>query len=451
MTAQEPGDQLAVAARLRPQHRAAAPHEAAGADAGPRAGAASGPAPDPVPASAPVSPPSPVSAPGIVRTARFPAQGGFSGAELRAALGQDLALVLMFVPPDAGFAARMALAAETLPEAELLGCTTAGEIFGGYVEDQIIAVGFPRSHFMAAIVEFPDLGQLATAPLVEQMIRARQALQQGAPAAFAGEFAVLISDGTSFREDALMQVIGQGLGPVPLFGGSAGDGRRFGTTHVAHGARCRSHAAILAFLRTRCPVEIFSFDHLDVSERKMVVTAADPARRKVTEINGAPAAGEYARILGKAPGRLDPFVFAAHPLVVRAGGRYHVRSIRRVENDTDLVFFSAIEEGLVLTLANPRDMASTLDRQLSRLAAQGGLDRIIACDCILRRIEAEQKQQVRDVSEVLSRHRVAGFSTYGEQFGAMHVNLTMTGIAIFDPDAPLHRAADTPAAPKEGT
>ena len=31
---------------------------------------------------------------------------------------------------------------------------------------------------------------------------------------------------------------------------------------------------------------------------------------------------------------------------------------------------------------------------------------------------------------------VAGFQTYGEQFNSMHVNQTMTGVAIYPPDAP---------------
>ena len=40
------------------------------------------------------------------------------------------------------------------------------------------------------------------------------------------------------------------------------------------------------------------------------------------------------------------------------------------------------------------------------------------------------------MSEVLVRHGVVGFNTYGEQFGGMHVNQTFTGAAIYAPDAP---------------
>ena len=58
---------------------------------------------------------------------------------------------------------------------------------------------------------------------------------------------------------------------------------------------------------------------------------------------------------------------------------------------------------------------------------------ILACDCLLRRVEAEQKQLTGDISRLLSRHRAVGFSTYGEQVNSMHVNQTLTGMAIYPP------------------
>ena len=51
----------------------------------------------------------------------------------------------------------------------------------------------------------------------------------------------------------------------------------------------------------------------------------------------------------------------------------------------------------------------------------------------LRRIEAQEKQLFGKISDILGRHRVTGFSTYGEQHGAVHVNQTMTGVAIYPP------------------
>jgi hypothetical protein len=45
------------------------------------------------------------------------------------------------------------------------------------------------------------------------------------------------------------------------------------------------------------------------------------------------------------------------------------------------------------------------------------------------------------VSELLRRHEVVGFSTYGEQRGPLHVNHTMTGMAIYPPGARLSTRA----------
>jgi hypothetical protein len=111
-----------------------------------------------------------------------------------------------------------------------------------------------------------------------------------------------------------------------------------------------------------------------------------------------------------------------------------VRAIQQVADNGDLVFFSAIDEGLVLTLAEPRDMVAHLEGELGALARGGAPDAIIACDCILRRMEAMEKQRSGAVSALLQRHRVLGFSTYGEQLNSMHVNQTMTGVAIYPPE-----------------
>ena len=86
------------------------------------------------------------------------------------------------------------------------------------------------------------------------------------------------------------------------------------------------------------------------------------------EINAEPAAREYARILGKDPEQLDTFL----PLPrirssFQIGGQHHVRAIQRVAGNGDLVFFSAIDEGLVLTLAEPRDMVTHLQEEIAAL------------------------------------------------------------------------------------
>jgi hypothetical protein len=346
----------------------------------------------------------------------------------------ELCLAALFVTPETDFAAVMAEASARFPAATVIGCTTAGEIGrAGYLEGEIAAFGLTAAHFDVETILVDDLGGIDTDALVGQVIRARHRLGARHPR-WQNEFAFLMVDGLSVREDELVAALTLGLGPVPLFGGSAGDGTRFRSTRVAIGAHVAGNAAVLTLVRTDCPVRVFSLDHLTPTDRRMVVTEADPARRIVRQINAEPAAREYARLLGKDPEQLSTFTFAAHPVVVRLGGTHHVRAIQRVLDNGDLVFFSAIGEGLVLTLAEPKDIAAHLDRSLGELARDRRPDAILACDCILRRVEAGQLQKTRAISDILSRHRVVGFSTYGEQINGIHVNHTMTGVAIYAPD-----------------
>ncbi len=370
----------------------------------------------------------------LVRSASVEAGAARAAEALARLLGPGpFALVVLFVSPDADMADLVAGLGPAFTDTPVIGCTTAGEIAPeGYVEGRIVAVALPADHFAADTVIVEDLGDLRPQALIGRLIRARQRLITERPG-WEHEFAFLMVDGLSIREDELASALASGLGPVPLFGGSAGDGTRFKETFVLHGARVLRNAAVLAMVRSDCRVRVFSLDHLVPTGVRMVVTGADPRTRTVRTINAEPAAREYARILGKDAGQLSPLIFAAHPVVVRIGGKHHVRAIQQVADNGDLVFFSAIDEGLVLTLAEPQDMVAHLARELARLSEAGAPAAILACDCILRRVEAMEKQKTGDISALLRRHGVVGFSTYGEQLNAMHVNQTMTGVAIYPP------------------
>lgn len=367
----------------------------------------------------------------IIRTARIDATHPNGAAALSAALGDDLAATFAFASPRARFPDLVAGLAREMA-GETVACTTAGEIAGAYVEDEIVGLGLPRAHFAASTYVIPDIDRIEASEIARAIVHKRRTLEVAHPK-FKHEFAFLIVDGTSEREDGVVEVLSCGLGTMPLFGGSAGDGTRFEASYVGYGGQVMERGAVLTLVRTDCPLRVFSLNHLEPGTTRMVVTEADPEARLVMEINAAPAAQEYARLLGKDPHFLDPFTFAAHPLVVRVGGEYFVRSIQRITEEGHLKFFSAIDEGVVLTLANLKDIAAELERDFSGLTEGRDLEAILACDCVLRRIAAEQTQRTRAVGEVLGRHKVVGFSTYGEQVGAMHVNLTMTGVAFFRP------------------
>jgi len=317
----------------------------------------------------------------------------------------------------------------------IVGARTAGEIFSqGYCDNHVVALGFPKTHFSASAHLFESLDCAHDdISLGREILRLKhEAHQQGQ--AFENEFAFLLVDGLSRREDALVMNMSAALGSTQLFGGSSGDGLRFESAPVLYNGQTHTNAAIVLIARTNCNFKIFREDHFDPSDKRLVVTGAVPEKRLVTEINAEPAAPEYARVVGIDPHQLSPFIFAAHPIVVSVGDQHHVRAIQRVEDNHDLRFFSAIDEGMVLTLAKANNISAHLETVLTGLSQPQEPDLIFVGDCILRRLEAEQKQEIQAMSKLLRQHRVVGFSTYGEQYNMLHVNQTLTGIAIYPPD-----------------
>ncbi|MBA1993674.1 hypothetical protein HLX74_24070, partial [Escherichia coli] len=76
----------------------------------------------------------------------------------------------------------------------------------------------------------------------------------------------------------------------------------------------------------------------------------------------------------------------------------------------------------------PIDVTSRLLKELSD--DLGEVSMFIGFECVLRRLDVEQRQLSREMSELYRRNKVIGFQTYGEQYRSMHVNQTLTGIAI---------------------
>lgn len=355
-------------------------------------------------------------------------------ADIVAGIGRaPVALLLLFCSPSHPLAGVAAGIEEELPGIAIAGCTTAGEITPfGYRTGTVTAVAFSARHF------------IATSRLIEPMsafsfeeghslVRSLRQIHTEACSGRAGQtFALLVSDGLSMSEERLVSVLGDALDEIPLVGGSAGDDLMFRETRVLLGDVTRKDAAIVTLITTDLPFQVFQTQHFVSSSEKLVVTKADPTRRLVAEINAEPAAEEYARLVGLQVTDLTPPVFAARPLVVRAGGRDYVRSIQRVHGDGSLSFFCAIDEGIVMTVANSIDLVANLIDTFDGLkrAVGGRIEAVLGFDCVFRYLEMEQRQLLGTVSRLFVENRVIGFSTYGEQFGMMHVNQTFTGIAF---------------------
>ena len=308
------------------------------------------------------------------------------------------------------------------------GCTTSGLIGpSGFQARGITAVGFVGPSLRMRPYLVAPLDQCESrALIVAERIKLDATSQPGW-----GSFGLLLVDGLSMAEERLAATLFHACEVLPIVGGSAGDDLLFRDTRVYFDGEMHSNAGVLTVFETTQAFTTFKFQHVDASERKLVVTSADSERRVVHEINGERAVDTYAAMVGVAPEALNATVYSKNPLVLSVGDECFVRSIRSANADGSMTFYCAMDEGMVLSIGQPNDALTTAARSL-RAASEvvGGAELIIGCDCVLRRLEFESDGIADAVGRVYAGHKVIGFSTYGEQTNAMHVNQTFAGIAL---------------------
>lgn len=346
---------------------------------------------------------------------------------------RETCFVLAFVPGDFDGKLVAATLEEALEGVPVFGCSTAGQITThGYETDALLLLAFPKAHFRCSSILFEPLKPLSTTAIAAAAQRHEKKFSHTAGWHRLG---LIFADGLSKQEDVLISTLETVLDDLPVFGGSAGDALRFEEAYVLHQGQCYTNAATLLLLETDLPFQGIGFDHFLPGGGQIVITDADPDERKVFEINGAPAAREYARLVGCAVEDLSPEIFAENPMLIEYKDRHYVRAISDAGEDGALSFMAAIDDGLIMTLGQGQEIIRTLRSGLDIQDDQGrGPDFILGFDCVLRKLEIEQKQLGRAVSEVLSAARVVGFNTFGEQHCGVHMNQTLVGVAFFGPD-----------------
>lgn len=338
--------------------------------------------------------------------------------------------LLVFIPDCLDVSEVSEALNEQVPTTSVFGCTTAGQITPlGYENNALLIVSFPREHFRCSSTLITPLKPVSIEQTANEARRLAARFQKTANW---NRLALLITDGLSKQEDVLVAALEAGLEDIPVFGGSAGNGLAFAETYVLHHGQVHSNAAMLILIETDLSFTGLGFDHFLPTDKRMVVTKAIPEERLVLEINGSPAAEEYARLVGHRIENLSPQIFAANPVLVRNNNAWHVRAIQEVIENNGLSFLSAIDDGLLLTLGKGQEILRTLDTSLTLSANDGSAPEVIlGFDCVLRKLEIEENRILPQASELLRKHRVLGFNTYGEQHCGVHVNQTFVGVAFF--------------------
>lgn len=344
-----------------------------------------------------------------------------------------MALVLFFCSSTYDMPAIADAVSKHFVGVQVVGCTTAGEIGpAGYVGQSLSGMSFPAGACSAVAGRIDHLQSFSMASGRAFAQELLSELETRVPTASArNSFGLLLIDGLSMREEPVTHALQDGLGAIRMVGGSAGDDLKFERTWIFHDATIHNDSAVLVLISTDFPFRVLKSQHFVSDGERMVVTEVDADHRVVKEINGLPAVEEYARMVGVDVENLAPSHFAAWPVVVMIDGTDFVRSIQRANPDGSLTFYCAIDEGVVLRVAHGNDLLGGLEMTLNGLQDDlGELQALLVCDCVLRNLEVTRDGSKEAVGKLFKRHNAVGFSTYGEQFGGVHINQTLTGVAI---------------------
>jgi hypothetical protein len=314
----------------------------------------------------------------------------------------------------------------------VVAVTTAGEINSvGYLESSISGLALHGDVFGVEELFIKDLSRLEDSVDDIQATLKKVRENEKSLGEEAKTFAALMIDGLSVKEEIVTEVIGNVIEDIPLVGGSAGDNLAFGHTYVLHDGKFQENVAKIIFVTTTIPFETFKVQHFKETNKKLVITESIPEKRIVTEIDGEPAADAYASHLDMPVTEFTTQAFSENPVMLKIGDEYFVRSIQQVNEDNSMTFYCAIDDGLVLTLADREDFYTNTLKKFEEIEKRVGE---VSCsflfECILRRIEVLNKSEEEQmkINELYQKYKTVGFHTYGEQYGSIHINQTLTGV-----------------------
>lgn len=342
---------------------------------------------------------------------------------------------ILFYCSSAYTLSTLALSMQALfKDIKVVGCTTAGEISSaGNLEHSIVAVGFSSRYFSisAEIIESMAGFDLLDAQKTINRL-SEQCASKKLTSVKNNTFLLTLLDGLSFEEEHFLAALNSAAAGIPHFGGSAGSDDNISDTHVYYDGQFFQQAAVVIMVSSICAFEVFNCHHIKEPTEKLVVTAVDAPARTVYELNAEPAAVEYARLLNLEVKDLCPTVFSLNPLAVKVGGQYYIRSIQKVnEANLSLTFYCAVDLGIVLTAVKTDDILHSLSEKLVDIAQRYGKpELVLACDCVLRRLEIEHKNLHLESQALNSEYKITGFNTYGEHINGVHLNQTFTGVYI---------------------
>jgi Uncharacterized conserved protein len=303
------------------------------------------------------------------------------------------------------------------PGAEIVGCSTAGEIFGTIVADDSLvttAVQFEGTSIECARVAIDDPAESLTAGRTLAEALPQEGLVH----------VIVFSEGLRVNGSDLVQGLSSALPPgVTVTGGLSADGHRFGRTYVIWKGRPESGSVVgVGFYGDALRVGYASLGGWDPFGPERLITRSRD--NVLFEFDGHSALDLYKRYLGDHADDL-PASGLLYPLSIRteSDATPVVRTILAIDEDEkSMTFAGDVPQG-----AYARLMRANFDRLIDGAAGAAKVsyealagqpaDLALLISCVGRKMVLQQRveEEVEGVRDILGdRAALTGFYSYGE-------------------------------------
>jgi|SRR5690554_133987 len=368
--------------------------------------------------------------------------GNQSGEDVRSVVAQlvasirqpQLKLVMFFCSKKYEISEVAQIFKGYLPDVDVVGCTTAGELSNrGFTEGSISALSIAADDFEVAPYLVKDIKKKALFAKEDLLSTAGKI---GLTPDSDNGFILTLIDSSQAAEEKILTLLCNTFPQLNLVGGSAAD-EDFQETLVSVNGETMENAAAIIFVKTSHEILLHKENIYTPTDIQLEVTSANIQKRQVLELNGKPAAEEYARILGISMEQLrNNFrdVFFANPLGRTFGEDIWITAPTAIVDDQAIAFASLILPRTMVKLLKPIDAlaeaAKTVQTVQQKLPNCKG---VILFNCLLRYLQFKKDHQREQIAQEYAKlGPICGFNTHGEQLQRHHMNQTLTLIAFGD-------------------
>lgn len=312
--------------------------------------------------------------------------------------------------------------AQIVPEAKVIGASTAGEIVNGkMVQGAIVISCAIFEHVHIGTCHVPDTTRQSGEFLVSELV--------------VNDTKALICFSESLQSDpeAFLQGISSVNSSVPVIGGNAGDNNRFDKTYIIEGSQIYYSGVVAAALSSNQLYvnNVCSLNWLPIG-REFVITKA--IGNRVYEIDNTPIIDICRRYLGKDTIQSLPGSIIEFPLLKIVEGLPVARSIVTVHDDGSFQYAGNFQNGDRVRFAVGNvDAIFSGAQKLQQDVAAYPVEAIFIYSCTARKLFLQERIEI-EFSLLNDIAPSSGFFTYGEYYQTettnQILNLTTTVLLL---------------------